>query len=123
MWFAPFFARFIPGSMLNVALLIHSEEALMAVGFIFSIHFFNTHLRPHNFPMDLTVFTGKQTEREFQDRHPDEYDRLVHTGGLDKLETLPAPRWENNFSRVMGVVAVVLGLVMVGLTAVAFVKE
>lgn len=123
MWFAPFFARLIPGSLLNVALLVHSEEALMAVGFIFSIHFFNTHIRPHNFPMDLTVFTGKQSEQEFKERHPAEYDRLVNTGGLEDLETAPPPRWENNFSRVMGVVAVVLGLVMVGLTAVAFVKE
>jgi cytochrome b subunit of formate dehydrogenase len=123
MWFAPFFARFIPGSLLNVALLIHSEEALMAVGFIFSIHFFNTHIRPYNFPMDLTVFTGKETEEELKERHPDEYDRLVHTGELEKLETSPPPRWENNFSRVMGVVAVALGLVMVGLTAIAFVKE
>lgn len=123
MWFAPLFARFIPGSMLNVALLIHSEEALMAVGFIFSIHFFNTHIRPHNFPMDLTVFTGKQSEEEFQERHADEYDRLLHNGGLEKLETPPPPLWENNFSRVMGFVAVVLGLVMVGLTAIAFVKE
>ena len=123
MWFAPFVARFIPGSMLNVALLIHSEEALLAVGFIFSIHFFNAHIRPHNFPMDLTVFTGKQSEEEFRERHEEEYDRLLNNGGLEELETTPPPRWEKNFSRVLGTTALILGLVMIGLTAVAFVKE
>src|SRR5581483_947276 len=50
MWFAPFFARFLPGWALNAALVIHSEEGLLAILFIFSIHFVNTHLRPDSFP-------------------------------------------------------------------------
>ena len=37
---------------------IHGEEALLAVGFIFTIHFFNSHLRPEKFPMDPVIFTG-----------------------------------------------------------------
>jgi hypothetical protein len=32
----------LPGWVINIALLIHSDEALLAVGFIFAIHFFNT---------------------------------------------------------------------------------
>ena len=43
MWFAPFFARFLPGWALNAVLVIHSEEGLLAILFIFSIHFVNTH--------------------------------------------------------------------------------
>ena len=46
MWFAPFFAHFLPGWALNAVLVIHSEEGLLAILFIFSIHFVNTHLRP-----------------------------------------------------------------------------
>ena len=42
-----------------VALLVHGEEALLAVGFIFTIHFFNGHLRPEKFPMDMVIFTGR----------------------------------------------------------------
>ena len=52
LWFPVFFARFLPGWMFNVALLVHGEEALLAVGFIFTMHFFNGHLRPEKFPMD-----------------------------------------------------------------------
>ncbi|HYL78129.1 MAG TPA: hypothetical protein VEU96_28195 [Bryobacteraceae bacterium] len=123
MWFAPFFARIIPGSWLNIALLIHGEEALLAVGFIFTIHFFNTHLRPDNFPMDLVIFTGRQTEEELKEKHPEEYKRLLESGKLETLRVAPPPRWLNNFGRIFGTSAVALGIVMIVMTVVAFVKE
>jgi len=46
LWFPVFFTRFLPGWFINVATIIHSDEALLATGFIFTVHFFNTHLRP-----------------------------------------------------------------------------
>ena len=58
LWFPEFFSRFLPGSWFNIALLVHGEEGLLAVGFIFTIHFFNSHLRPDKFPMDPVIFTG-----------------------------------------------------------------
>src|SRR4029079_6110395 len=50
LWFPVAFARVMPGWAFNIALLVHGEEALLAVGFIFTIHFFNSHLRPEKFP-------------------------------------------------------------------------
>ena len=123
MWFAPFFARFIPGSWLNIALLIHGEEAILAVGFIFTIHFFNTHLRPDNFPMDMTIFTGRQTEEELKERHPEEYKHLVESGRLEKLRVDPPPQWLKNFAWIFGSTAILIGLVFVTFMVVAFVKE
>lgn len=123
MWFAPFFARFIPGSWLNIALLIHGEEAILAVGFIFTIHFFNTHLRPDNFPMDLVIFNGRQSEEELKRRHPEEYKRLVETGELEKLRMEAPPRWLQNFGRAFGTTAILIGFVFLTLMVVAFVKE
>jgi cytochrome b subunit of formate dehydrogenase len=123
MWFAPFFARIIPGSWLNVALLIHGEEALLAVSFIFTIHFFNEHLRPDNFPMDLTIFTGKQTEKEFKEKHPEEYARLEANGKLELLRTDAPQRSMENFSRVLAVSAILIGFVLLGFTIEAFLKE
>lgn len=123
MWFAPFFAKFIPGSWLNIALLIHGEEALLAVGFIFTIHFFNTHLRPENFPMDLVIFTGRQTEEELKHRHPEEYKRLVASGELEKLRVPAPPQWLKNFGWVFGWSAIAMGIIMIFMTVVAFVKE
>jgi len=55
MWFPTFFTRFLPGWLINIALIIHSDEALLAAGFIFSIHFFNTHFRIEKFPMDTVI--------------------------------------------------------------------
>ncbi len=57
LWFPTVFTRVMPGWMINVATTIHSDEALLAVGFIFTIHFFNTHFRPEKFPMDTVIFT------------------------------------------------------------------
>ena len=50
MWFPKFFTGFLPGWMINVALILHSDEALLAAGFIFTFHFFNTHFRIEKFP-------------------------------------------------------------------------
>ena len=122
MWFAPAFGRILPGSWLNVALLIHGEEALLAVGFIFVVHFFNEHLRPHNFPMDITVFLGTQTEEEFKDRHPIEYARMVESGQLEKYRTQAPTPWAGPVARVLGGVAVGVGIVLIILTAKAFLK-
>jgi cytochrome b subunit of formate dehydrogenase len=84
LWFPEFFTRFIPGWFLNVATIIHSDEALLAVGFIFTVHFFNTHLRPEKFPMDVVIFTGRMTVEELKEDKPEEYDILVNAGRLDE---------------------------------------
>jgi hypothetical protein len=123
MWFGSFFAHLIPGSWLNIALLIHGEEAILATGWIFVIHFFNAHLRPDNFPMDLTIFTGRLSEEELKHMHPEEYERLVQTGGLKALAAEAPPRWLNNFGRVIGTTAITAGIIMLILMTIAFVKE
>ncbi len=92
LWFPVFFTRFIPGSFLNVATIIHSDEALLATGFIFTVHFFNTHLRPEKFPMDITVFTGRMPLEELKRDKPREYEALVANGTLeDHMEVAYQP--------------------------------
>lgn len=83
LWFPVFFTKFIPGSFLNVATIVHSDEALLATGFIFTVHFFNTHLRPEKFPMDITVFTGRMPLEELKRDKPKEYEALVANGTLE----------------------------------------
>ena len=84
MWFAPFFAHFLPGWALNAVLVIHSEEGLLAILFIFSIHFVNTHLRPDSFPMDMVIFTGVESEEEFKHKRPLEYAAAGQGGKAGK---------------------------------------
>ena len=84
LWFPVFFTRFLPGSFLNIATIIHSDEALLATGFIFTVHFFNTHLRPEKFPMDITVFTGRMQLEELKRDKPREYEALIASGQLEE---------------------------------------
>jgi cytochrome b subunit of formate dehydrogenase len=122
MWFAPFFAHFLPGWALNAALVIHSEEGLLAILFIFSIHFVNTHLRPDSFPMDMVIFTGVESEEEFKHKRPMEYARMVKEGKLEqRLGEAPAT-WFVNFARVIGFVAIFIGLTLLILTLTAYFK-
>jgi cytochrome b subunit of formate dehydrogenase len=120
MWFAPFFARFLPGWALNAVLVIHSEEGLLAILFIFSIHFVNTHLRPDSFPMDMVVFTGVESEEEFKHKRPLEYERLRASGKLEQRLGEAAPTWLVNFSKVVGFTAITIGLLLLVLTLTAY---
>jgi len=114
MWFAPFFAQFLPGWALNAVLVIHSEEGLLAILFIFSIHFVNTHLRPDSFPMDMVVFTGVESEQEFK------HKRLVREGKLEARLAEAPQSWVVNFSRIVGTIAILIGLTLLVLTLTAY---
>jgi cytochrome b subunit of formate dehydrogenase len=120
MWFAPFFAHFLPGWALNAVLVIHSEEGLLAILFIFSIHFVNTHLRPDSFPMDMVIFTGRESEEEFKTRRPEEYQRMLDEGKSATRITDAPPRWLINFGRVVGFTAILIGLTLLVLTLSAY---
>jgi len=120
MWFAPFFAHFLPGWALNAVLVIHSEEGLLAILFIFSIHFVNTHLRPDSFPMDMVIFTGVESEEEFKHKRTEEYERLKAEGKLESRIADAAPVWLLNFSKVVGFTAIFIGLLLLVLTLSAY---
>jgi cytochrome b subunit of formate dehydrogenase len=113
LWFPTFFSLFLPGWVFNVAMIVHGEEALLAVGFIFTIHFFNGHLRPEKFPMDLVIFTGRLPEHELKDERPLEYARLVSEGRLAALEAPPPEQPTVVFGKVLGTIGLVLGLVTI----------
>jgi len=116
LWFPEFFTKIFPGWFINIAQIIHSDEALLAVGFIFTIHFFNTHLRPESFPMDTVIFTGHVPLEEYKHDRPRDYERLVESGKLEKYVV------EKEFSKkkmklvkTFGFIALGAGLILVAL--------
>ena len=121
LWFPEFFTRFLPGEVLNVATIIHSDEALLAVGFIFTVHFFNTHFRPGKFPMDPVIFSGTMPLQEYKEERRKEYDE--HGASLKTLEYLVPPRSAGFLRgvRIFGLCALLLGLTMIGLILYAMV--
>ncbi len=84
LWFPEEFSYVFPGWIINIALLVHSDEALLAAGFIFTIHFFNTHFRLEKFPMDTVIFSGRVSKTEMLHERKRWYDRLVAEGRLEE---------------------------------------
>jgi cytochrome b subunit of formate dehydrogenase len=120
LWFPLFFAKFLPGWMFNIAALVHGEEALLAVGFIFTFHFFNGHLRPEKFPMDTVIFTGRISEHELKHERSLEYQRMHREGRLEAARA-PAPTAEAQwFGWVVGGTALALGIVAIVLIVYSF---
>jgi cytochrome b subunit of formate dehydrogenase len=83
MWYPVFFTRFMSGWMINIALLVHSDEALLGTGFIFTFHFFNTHFRLEKFPMDTVIFSGRISKTEMLHERERWYNRLVAKNQLE----------------------------------------
>ena len=113
LWFPEIFTRILPGWFINVATIVHSDEALLAVGFIFTVHFFNTHFRPDKFPMDTVIFTGRVPLEEFKHDRPDEYRQLVESGQLEKHLVEPLPDYLVKGLKVFGATALTIGLILI----------
>jgi cytochrome b subunit of formate dehydrogenase len=113
LWFPVFFTRFLPGQFINIATIIHSDEALLATGFIFTVHFFNTHLRPEKFPMDTTIFTGHMPLAELKRDKPLEYEALVKSGQLESHLEEPQPEIVVRTIRVFAWIALSIGFSIV----------
>jgi cytochrome b subunit of formate dehydrogenase len=91
MWFPLFTTRYLPGVVLNVALVIHSNEALLAMGVIFIfVHLFSAHGRPGSFPIDKVIFTGSIPVDHYRLERPLEYANRIRAGTLDAA-LVPAP--------------------------------
>lgn len=122
LWFPGFFAQFLPGWIFNVSTVIHGVEALLALSFIFTIHFFNVHFRPQKFPIDLVIFTGRGTTEYMKEEHPLEYERLVETGQLQQRVAPPASRGVYMAAMVFGFTSLFLGVGIIGLVLYAVVR-
>jgi len=122
MWFPEFFTQYLPGWTINVALIVHSDEALLAAGFIFSIHFFNTHFRIEKFPMDTVIFSGRVSKNEMLHERKRWYDRLVAEGRLEDFRVRDEwLRWKN-IARSFGYIFFGLGVALLILIIYAMVS-
>ncbi len=113
LWYPDAVTRLLPGAWLNVAMIVHGEEALLAIGFIFAFHFFHNHMRPENFPLDTVIFTGKLPLGRFEEERPEEYRRLVEEGRLEEILTEPPSARARLLSNTFGFISYAIGLVLI----------
>ena len=123
MWFPEFFSKFMPGWMINVSLIVHSDEALLAAGFIFTVHFFNTHFRLEKFPMDTVIFSGRISKSEMLHERKRWYDRLLKENRLDEYRV--KDEWDawKGIARSAGYIFFGVGLVLLVLIIYAMVSR
>lgn len=122
LWFPEFFGSFLPGWSFNVATIIHSDEALLATGFIFTVHFFNTHGRPEKFPMDFVIFNGQISKQEFIDERGDQWKRYKLLGTTDQYRVeKPSSILYDFLIKGFGFVALFTGLGLLALMIFAFI--
>ncbi len=121
LWFPEFFGLFLPGWAFNVATIVHSDEALLATGFIFSVHFFNTHGRPEKFPMDFIIFNGQIGKEEMIEERGDQWKRYEAAGITENFacKKTSGVLWDFIF-KGFGFTAVLTGLALVVLMVLAF---
>ena len=114
-------ASILPGWAFNVAMIVHGEEAFLAAVFLFTVHFFNNHLRPDKLPPpDIVMFTGSVSLEEYSREHTLEYQRLVETGELEKF-LVDAPSHPMTLgSRILGIVLILFGLTLLALVLIGF---
>jgi formate dehydrogenase subunit gamma len=75
--------RFLPGVIIPVSLVAHSNEGLMAFLIIIIWHIYNAHLSPDVFPFDTTIFTGRISVERMKHEHPLELERLAKVEPTD----------------------------------------
>lgn len=122
LWFPELFTYVLPGWLINVATIIHSDEALLATGFIFTIHFFNSNLRPEKFPLDTVIFTGRMELAELKHERPREYQQMVENKELDARMVEPVSPPLKLLAKVFGGCALAIGLTLVVLIIYAMLE-
>lgn len=120
MWVPHITALYLPGWVFSVAAIFHSEEAFLAVVFLFTVHFFNNHFRPDKFPLDRVMFTGTMTLEDLQQEHPLHYQRLLESGELERHLVSAPSSTMLRLSTVLGFTLIAVGLTLLTLVGIGF---
>jgi CheY-like chemotaxis protein/cytochrome b subunit of formate dehydrogenase len=123
LWAATRTTTFLPGWVLNIATIFHGEMAMLAVLFLFTVHFFNNHFRPDKFPLELVMFTGSMPLETFKREHRVEYNRLLASGELDK-HLVDAPSAPMTLaSKALGFALIAFGLLLLVLVLIGLLRD
>jgi len=74
--------RIFPKVVLDLALVVHGGQGLLAFVILLLWHLYIVHLSPPSFPMNRAWLTGKVSAEWLKQEHPLEYERLRKEGLL-----------------------------------------
>lgn len=79
-----FFPEFTLGWIWPMMRIFHSDEALLAIVFILSWHFYNEHLKVGKFPMSWVWITGRIATKDLEHEHELEFEHLFPEAKKDE---------------------------------------
>jgi len=82
LWSEVYWSKFV----LDLSILIHGMEAILASLAIIVWHFYAVHYKPGQFPMSRVWIDGKMSAHHLKEEHPLVYERLVAEGKLAPVE-------------------------------------
>ncbi|MHB1350432.1 MAG: formate dehydrogenase subunit gamma [Desulfobulbaceae bacterium] len=82
LWSEAYWSKFV----LDLSLLIHGMEAILATLAIIVWHFYAVHWKPGQFPMSTVWLDGKMSAHHLRMEHPLQYEELVQAGKLAPVE-------------------------------------
>ncbi len=107
-------SRFLPGWTLNIALLLHRAEAILAISYIIVIHLLVGHFRRSTFPLNETMFSGSVSVEEEAKEKADWIERLSKTGQMQQLKAEPPVTWYRRLYFVFGYAVIASGFYFIG---------
>jgi len=76
LWFDNYFVQFLPKGFLDVALVVHYYEAILASLAIAIWHLYSTVFSPQVYPMNPSWLSGKMPKEMYEHEHPDASQEL-----------------------------------------------
>ncbi len=82
LWAETFSMKLLPKFVLDLTLVVHGYQGLLAFVILLFWHLYIVHLHPSVFPMNNAWLSGKVDAEWLKEEHPGEYDKLKGEGVL-----------------------------------------
>ena len=77
LWFPILVTQVLPGQVIPIAKILHTNEALVLMLLVVVWHIYNSIFSPEVFPIDTVMFTGKISKERMISEHPIEYEQCL----------------------------------------------
>jgi thiosulfate reductase cytochrome b subunit len=106
-------SQLLPGWTLNVALVLHRAEAVLAVTYIVIIHLIFGHFRRSTFPLNEAMFSGSVPIGHLEEEKSDWVSRLRSEGRLAAMSVRAPILWFRALYFLFAYGVIVLGVYLI----------
>lgn len=89
LWGEQFFSHLVSGRIFNIALIMHTYEAFLAIIHVGILHIINVIFQPNVFPLSLATITGSTPAMELAHGHSEQVEEVARELGIAVSEGGP----------------------------------